>query len=125
MNTGISGAGAGLGLGARIMALRVAQLLVTVWALFWAWFAAACAVSEGGVTWVYGGSFLVASMGLGTLAWWRPRLGGIALILAAAWAFTYFHGEAARGLLVLPALALGMMLSLLGSAREHTGSIAR
>ncbi len=107
----------------RSLRLALRGLLV-LWAGSWVWLV--LAVSYGGgeappPAWIPL-AWLASLAALVLLTWRWPIAGGIALIAAAVWAASVF--PAARVILSLPALVLGLGHVLLGAGRQRAAAVA-
>lgn len=76
-----------------ILTLRnAARALLGIVSAFWAWFVCAVGFSEGlAVAGPHMLKFLVPIVVLNALAWFLPRVAGVALLIAALFAAWYFH----------------------------------
>lgn len=95
------------------VALRATTL---VWAGAWTAFVVAALPGEPWRGWVIGAMFCIAVWLLTGLAWWKPRLGGLAMLGAGVWAWGFFHSRAAMLGLVTPSIALGLGFVLLSTS---------
>ncbi|MBL8727380.1 MAG: hypothetical protein JNM25_03040 [Planctomycetes bacterium] len=91
-------------------ALRLlARLSLLAWVGFWTWFIVSVMASEGAAiepAVMLGGLWAVAA-----LAWFRPRIGALALAALGAWSLWFFHDPSGRWhvslwLIALPAGAI-------------------
>jgi len=91
--------------------LRVAvRVLMLACAAFWIWFAAATAWTDGGGAWLHAGKFIGIIVALVATALLKPRWGGVALVAAGIFAGFFFHHLAARLMLAVPAVLVGLGL---------------
>lgn len=104
----------------RGLALGLVRVLVASWAGFWAWFVVADGFSHAGggdpgsVAMALAGVVLL--IGLATLAWSRPRIGGSALVAGGVGAAVFFSHPTALAILAAPAVGLGVLLVMLGGS---------
>lgn len=95
--------------------LYVVRGLLLLWAGFWTWFVLMTLVSEGLGGWPYALRFLGPLAATVVVAWLWPRIGGLLLMLGAAFAAWYSDNAGARILLALPAALCGVACVLAGA----------
>lgn len=93
--------------------------LLMLWAAAWTWFALGSVVTDAArLTWPDLALALVL-IGVMTLALWRKRLGGVALLVLACEAAWCYRADGTRPLFTLPAALLGLGFVLLGFAEKR------
>jgi hypothetical protein len=98
-------------------ALRlVARLGLLLWAGFWTWFMVSVMASEGIA--LEPVAMLSGLCTVTVLAWFRPRLGAVALVALSAWSLWCFRNGAAIWLIALPACAIAALAWLGAPSRR-------
>jgi hypothetical protein len=99
--------------------------LLLAWAGFWAWFVLAhCFGESPPPPWWIPVAWLSSLGALVGLSWRWPRIGGLALVAAGAWAASLFDHPGARALLSAPAIGLGLGCMALGWGARRVVSAA-
>lgn len=105
-------------LSGKHIALRIAQIAVTMVALFWSWFAIAVAVGEGLKSLPYAAMFVVPLSALAFIVWKWPRVGGLLLIAAGIVEFVYLANPAPRLWMAAPSILAGIVLLIVGTHQK-------
>lgn len=99
------------------LALRLTAVL---WASSWSALVIDTVQGDSWRIWVIGGVICLIVWSLAIWAWFQPRLGGLAMILAGLGAWNVLHSRAAMLGLSIPAISLGIgfLLHGIGHARR-------
>lgn len=112
----------------------LARIALLGWAGFWLWFTLSHAISPEDYDSSSGGAdpndvaysllFAIPILVVTLLAWIYPRIGGVALILAAGFAAWYFDDTFARLMLALPPGLIGVLLLAIVASERRPDAVS-